>query len=165
MSSGAPALVVVADTTPLVCPARIGHLDVLRRLYARIVVDERDRPLTMTRPHERLDAWHRGRAAFQLVLRFTASLPPRFGNEARQIDKAAGSVVRNTGEGADRWRPLEKVHKSWAGPGSTLPHASLRPEVVVDSAVARRRDAASGPLIDTTHPAFEASNPRPSGSG
>jgi len=62
-------------------------------------------------PHERLDAWHRGRAAFQLVLGFTASLPPGFGDEARQIDKAAGSVVRNTCEGADRWRPLEKVHK------------------------------------------------------
>ena len=62
-------------------------------------------------PHERLDAWHRAREARQLALAFTASLPPGFGDEARQINNAAGSVVRNTCEGADRWRPLEKVHK------------------------------------------------------
>ena len=62
-------------------------------------------------PHERLDAWHRAREARQLALQFTASLPPGFSDESRQINKAAGSVVRNTCEGASRWRPAEKVLK------------------------------------------------------
>ena len=62
-------------------------------------------------PHERLDAWHRAREARVLALRYTASLPPGFGAEARQINAAAASVVRNICEGAGRWRPAEKVHK------------------------------------------------------
>jgi four helix bundle protein len=59
----------------------------------------------------RLDAWHRAREARQLALQYTASLPPGFGEESRQINKAAGSVVRNICEGAGRWRPAEKVLK------------------------------------------------------
>jgi len=62
-------------------------------------------------PHERLDAWHLARRARQVALRFTASLPKGFGDEARQINKAAASVVRNISEGASRWRPAEKVLK------------------------------------------------------
>jgi four helix bundle protein len=62
-------------------------------------------------PHERLDAWHRAREARVLALRYTASLPPGFGDEARQINAAAASVVRNICEGAGRWRPAEKVLK------------------------------------------------------
>ena len=62
-------------------------------------------------PHERLDAWHRAREARTIALQFAASLRPGFGDEARQINNAAGSVVRNVCEGADRWRPLEKVLK------------------------------------------------------
>jgi four helix bundle protein len=62
-------------------------------------------------PHERLDAWHRAREARQLALRYTASLPAGFGDEARQINNAAASVVRNVCEGAGRWRPAEKVLK------------------------------------------------------
>jgi hypothetical protein len=68
-------------------------------------------------PHERLDAWHRAREARLLALEFTASLPPGFGDEARQINKAAASVGRNICEGAGRWRPAEKVLKS-SRPGS-----------------------------------------------
>lgn len=62
-------------------------------------------------PHERLDAWHRACEARKLALEFTASLPPGFGDESRQINNAAGSVVRNICEGAGRWRPAEKVLK------------------------------------------------------
>ena len=62
-------------------------------------------------PHERLDAWHLARQARQVALKFTASLPSGFGDEARQINKAAASVVRNICEGASRWRPAEKVLK------------------------------------------------------
>ena len=62
-------------------------------------------------PHERLDAWHVARQARQVALQYTASLPSGFGDEARQINKAAASVVRNISEGASRWRPAEKVHK------------------------------------------------------
>ncbi len=62
-------------------------------------------------PHQKLDAWHRAREARQLALQFTASLPPGFGEEARQIHNATGSVVRNIREGAGRWRPAEKVLK------------------------------------------------------
>jgi len=46
-----------------------------------------------------------------VALKFTASLPSGFGDEARQINKAAASVVRNICEGASRWRPAEKVLK------------------------------------------------------
>jgi four helix bundle protein len=71
--------------------------------------------MTTTRPfpfpHERLDAWYLARRARQLALQFTASLPRGFGDEARQINNAAASVVRNICEGAGRWRPAEKVHK------------------------------------------------------
>ena len=62
-------------------------------------------------PHERLDAWHVARRARVLVYRFTKTLPPGFGDESRQLNNAAASVVRNIGEGANRYRPAEKVHK------------------------------------------------------
>jgi four helix bundle protein len=62
-------------------------------------------------PHERLDAWHVARRARKTALAFTASLPVGFGDEARQINNAAASVVRNIAEGANRWRPAEKVLK------------------------------------------------------
>ena len=62
-------------------------------------------------PHERLDAWHVARQARVGAMNFTRSLPAGHGDEARQINKAAASVVRNLCEGANRWRPAEKVHK------------------------------------------------------
>lgn len=62
-------------------------------------------------PHERLDAWHVARQARQAALQFTRSLPVGFGDEARQINRAAASVVRNISEGASRWRPAEKILK------------------------------------------------------
>jgi four helix bundle protein len=62
-------------------------------------------------PHERLDAWHRAREARQLALAYTATLPSGFGDEARQINNAAASVVRNICEGAGRWQKAEKAHK------------------------------------------------------
>jgi len=62
-------------------------------------------------PHERLDAYHVARKARVLAYRFTQSLPPGFGDEKRQINNAAASAVRNTAEGANRWRPAEKVLK------------------------------------------------------
>jgi four helix bundle protein len=62
-------------------------------------------------PHERLDAWHIARQARETVPAFTASLPAGFGDEARQINNAAASVIRNIAEGANRWRPEEKVLK------------------------------------------------------
>ena len=64
-----------------------------------------------TFPHERLDAWHIARQARQAALAYTATLPPGFGDEARQINKSAASVVRNISEGASRWRPKEKILK------------------------------------------------------
>ena len=62
-------------------------------------------------PHERLDAWRIARQARQLALRYTATLPTGFGTEARQINDAAASVVRNICEGAGRFKSGEKVHK------------------------------------------------------
>jgi four helix bundle protein len=62
-------------------------------------------------PHERLEVWHVARQARVAALAFTGTLPPGFGDEARQILKATASVVRNIGEGANRWRPAEKVLK------------------------------------------------------
>jgi len=62
-------------------------------------------------PHSRLDAWKVACQARKAALIFTTSLPPGFGDEARQINKAAASVVRNICEGASRWRPAEKVLK------------------------------------------------------
>jgi four helix bundle protein len=62
-------------------------------------------------PHERLDAWHIARQARVAAFRFTKSLPAGHGDEARQINKAAASVVRNLCEGANRWRPAEKAVK------------------------------------------------------
>ncbi len=62
-------------------------------------------------PHERLDAWRVGRQARVLALEFTRSLPAGHGHEAQQINRAAASVVRNICEGANRWKPAEKIHK------------------------------------------------------
>ena len=62
-------------------------------------------------PHERLDAWHLACRAYKLALEYTATLPAGLHREVQQINSAAGSVVRNTCEGAGRWRPAEKVHK------------------------------------------------------
>jgi four helix bundle protein len=62
-------------------------------------------------PHERLDAWHVARRARVLAMDFTRSLPAGQGEEVRQINKAAASVVRNICEGANRWKPAEKRHK------------------------------------------------------
>ena len=64
-----------------------------------------------TFPHERLDCWHVARQARVVALRFTQSLPTGFGDEARQINKAAASVVRNIAEGASRWCGGDKAHK------------------------------------------------------
>ena len=62
-------------------------------------------------PHERLDAWHVARQARVTALQFTTTLPTGFGDEARQINKAAASVIRNIAEGASRFKPGEKVQK------------------------------------------------------
>ena len=62
-------------------------------------------------PHERLDAWHVARDARKTALKFTSTLPKGFGDEARQINKAAASVVRNICEGAGRFQPGDKIHK------------------------------------------------------
>ena len=91
-------------------------------------------------PHERLDAWHLARKARVLAYRFTLSLPRGFGSEAKQINDAAASVVRNTCEGASQWKPSEKVHKfeiaqGEAGEAAGAVHSLLDLEVG-DSAVA-----------------------------
>ncbi len=62
-------------------------------------------------PHERLDAWHLARKARRTALLYTQTLPLGFGDEARQINNAAASVGRNICEGANRWKPKEKVQK------------------------------------------------------
>jgi four helix bundle protein len=62
-------------------------------------------------PHERLDAWHVARQARVAALEFTRTVPAGNGEECRQINKAAGSVVRNICEGANRWQRGEKRHK------------------------------------------------------
>ncbi|MCB9677109.1 MAG: four helix bundle protein [Alphaproteobacteria bacterium] len=64
-----------------------------------------------TFPHERLDAFRLAREARKLAYAFTKTLPPGFAREAAQINDAAASVLRNTAEGANRFRPAEKVHK------------------------------------------------------
>jgi len=63
-------------------------------------------------PHARLDCWYAARQARTIALASTASLPAGFGDEARQINNAAASVVRNVAEGANRFRPAEKVLES-----------------------------------------------------
>ncbi|MDP6947376.1 MAG: four helix bundle protein, partial [Myxococcota bacterium] len=62
-------------------------------------------------PHERLDAWHIARQARKAAFDYSETLPGGFGDEARQINKAAASVVRNICEGANRWKPKEKIQK------------------------------------------------------
>ncbi len=62
-------------------------------------------------PHERLDAWRVARQARVLAFEFTRSLPAGHSDEARQVNRAAASVVRNICEGANRWKPAEKIHK------------------------------------------------------
>ena len=62
-------------------------------------------------PHERLDAYNLAREARKLAWQFTQSLPRGFAHEASQINSAAASVVRNTAEGANRFKPAEKVQK------------------------------------------------------
>jgi four helix bundle protein len=90
-------------------------------------------------PHERLDAWHIARRARKTALEFTASLPAGFGDEARQINNAAASVVRNIGEGANRWRPAEKVLKFEIAAGEAVSAIiSLQDSGRGDSALARQ---------------------------
>ena len=62
-------------------------------------------------PHERLDAFHQARHARKLAWRFTQTLPRGFADEASQINRAAASVVRNLAEGANRYKPKEKIQK------------------------------------------------------
>jgi four helix bundle protein len=62
---------------------------------------------------------------------FTASLPPGFGDEARQINKAAASVGRNICEGAGRWRPAEKVLKFEIASGEACESAGAVQVVVM----------------------------------
>ena len=53
------------------------------------------------------------------ALAFTATLPRGFGDEARQINKAAASVVRNICEGAGRFQAGDKIHKFEIATGET----------------------------------------------
>jgi four helix bundle protein len=62
-------------------------------------------------PHERLQAWHFAQQARVVALQLTRSQPAGHGDEARQINHPAASVVRNICEGANRWWPAEKAVK------------------------------------------------------
>ena len=62
-----------------------------------------------TFPHERLDAWHIAREARKAAYQFTLSMPKGFARERRQINDASASVVRNIGEGAQRYKPGDKI--------------------------------------------------------
>ena len=62
-------------------------------------------------PHERLDAYRLAREARKLAYQFTQTLPRGHATEAHQVNDAAASVVRNTAEGANRFKPREKVQK------------------------------------------------------
>ena len=62
-------------------------------------------------PHDKLDAFHIAREARKVALAYAASLPPGHGVEARQLNRAAASVVRNICEGAGRYRPAAKALK------------------------------------------------------
>ncbi len=62
-------------------------------------------------PHERLVAWRVARQARAAALEYTASLPRGYGDERRQINNAAASVVRNICEGAGRWQPADKIYR------------------------------------------------------
>jgi len=64
-----------------------------------------------TFPHERPDAYRLARQARKLAWEYTRTLPRGFASEARQINDAAASVVRNLAEGANRFTPAEKIHK------------------------------------------------------
>ncbi len=62
-------------------------------------------------PQARLDAWHVARQARVSAFRFTESLPSGFSTEKHQIKDASASVVRNIGEGAQRFKPGDKIYK------------------------------------------------------
>ena len=62
-------------------------------------------------PHERLVAWQVAREARLAALHFTRTLPRGYGDERRQINNAAASVVRNLCEGAGRWKPADKIYR------------------------------------------------------
>jgi four helix bundle protein len=66
---------------------------------------------THTFPHDKLDAFRVAREARKLAFEFTKSLPSGHSAEAKQINSAAASVVRNICEGANRFRAAEKVLK------------------------------------------------------
>ncbi len=63
-------------------------------------------------PHERLDASRIARQALVAAMRFTQSLPAGHADEARQINRAAASVVRNICEGADS--PRGEGRRGWS---------------------------------------------------
>ena len=71
-------------------------------------------------PHEKLDAFHLARDAYVQILKLVETVPRGFGDDTRQLRKAAGSVVRNICEGAGRFKPLEKVQKYETAAGEVV---------------------------------------------
>jgi four helix bundle protein len=59
-------------------------------------------------PHEKLDAWHVAREARIGLHELMAQLPRGQHIERREVDKSAGSVLRNIAEGATRRGKGEK---------------------------------------------------------
>ncbi len=103
-------------------------------------------------PHERLVAWQVARQARTAALEYTASLPRGFGDESRQINNAAASVVRNICEGAGRWKPADKIYRfeiangeasEAAGAVVSLLDANLGDDVLAERFLALERRTAA----------------------
>jgi four helix bundle protein len=62
-------------------------------------------------PHERLDAYQFASKFFELALDIRDRLPVGLGSLGDELDRAAGSVQRNVGEGASLYtRPMKLKH-------------------------------------------------------
>jgi len=59
--------------------------------------------------HERLDAYRVALQLFSDVESFAAGLPRGHADLKDQVRRAAGSVVRNIAEGANRWHAADKA--------------------------------------------------------
>lgn len=60
-------------------------------------------------PHRDLDVWQRAMEAVAMIVRITNEIPARDGWLAKQIRRAAGSMVLNLGEACGEHSPLERA--------------------------------------------------------
>ncbi len=99
-------------------------------------------------------------------------VPRGFGDESRQINNAAASVVRNICEGAGRWKPADKIYRfeiangeasEAAGAVVSLLDANLGDDVLAERFLHLERSGLRPAVIgpSATYPAIEQSREGP----